>query len=67
MNLKGKLTEFLIVNNLVPVRIRWRKSASSVGRMFNDVFHMLDKNERAGLTKMMYSWVLKLRMKSLEL
>ncbi len=56
MNIKGKLTEFMIVNDLVPVRTRWRKSASSVGRMFNDVFHMLDKNERAGLTKMMYSW-----------
>ncbi len=56
MNLKGKLTELLIVNDLVPVRTRWRKSSSSVGRMFNDVFHMLDKNERTGLTKMMYSW-----------
>ncbi len=56
MNLKGKLTEFLIVNDLVLVQTRWRKSASSVGRMFNDVFHMLNKDERAGLTKLMHSW-----------
>ncbi len=56
MNIKGKLMEFIIVNDLVPVQTRWRKSASSIGRIFNDVFHMLDKNERAGLTKMMYSW-----------
>lgn len=56
MSIKGKLTEFMIVNDLIPVQTRWRKSASSVGRMFNDVFHMLNKNERAGLTKIMYSW-----------
>lgn len=56
MKLKGKLIEFMIVHDLVPVRIRWGKSASGIGRMFNDVFHMLDKNERIKLTKMMHSW-----------
>ncbi|KAB2943032.1 MAG: hypothetical protein MPEBLZ_02449 [Candidatus Methanoperedens nitroreducens] len=56
MKLKGKLIEFMIVHDLVPVRIRWGKSASRIGRMFNDVFHMLDKNERIKLTKMMHSW-----------
>lgn len=56
MNIKNKLIEFMVVHDLVPVRTRWRKSASGVGRMFNDVFHMLDRDERAKLTKMMYSW-----------
>ncbi len=56
MKLKGKLIEFMVVHDLVPMRIRWGKSASGIGRMFNDVFHMLDKNERIKLTKMMHSW-----------
>ncbi|MCD4843519.1 MAG: hypothetical protein K8R25_03425 [Methanosarcinales archaeon] len=56
MKLKSKLIEFMVVHDFIPARVRWRKSASGVGRMFNDVFHMLDKNERVKLTKMMYSW-----------
>lgn len=56
MNLKSKLIEFMVVHDLVPMRVRWRKSASGVGRMFNDVFHILDKDERVKLTEMMYSW-----------
>ncbi len=55
VNLKSKLMEFMVVHDIVPVRIRWRESASSLGRMFKDVFHMLNKGERVKLTKMMYS------------
>ena len=42
MKLKGKLIEFMIVHDLVPMRIRWGKSASGIGRMFNDVFHIVE-------------------------
>ncbi len=56
MNIKGKLIEFMVVHDLIPMRIKWRKSASGVGRMFNDVYHILDKNEKIKLTKMMHSW-----------
>jgi len=56
MNLKSKLIEFMVAHDLVPMRVKWKKSASSVGRMFNDVFHILDKDGRIKLTKMMYSW-----------
>lgn len=54
--LKPKLMEFMIVHDLVPVRSRWRTSASGVGRMFNDLFHLLDTDERPKLARMMYSW-----------
>ncbi len=56
MSFKGKLLEFTIVHDLVPMRMRWKKTASGIGRMFNDVYHILDKNERIKLTKMMHSW-----------
>lgn len=56
MNLKGKLIEFMVVHDLVPLRMRWGRSASGVGRMFNDIFHILDRDGRAKLAKMMYSW-----------
>jgi hypothetical protein len=56
MSLKGRVMEFLVVHDLVPLRLRWKRSASAVGRMFNDVFHLLEKNERAKLARMMYSW-----------
>ncbi len=56
MNITGKLMEFMVIHDLVPVQTRWKRSASGIGRMFNDVFHILDKNERAKLAEMMYSW-----------
>lgn len=56
MNLKSKLIEFMIVHDLLPLRIRWMKSASGVGRMFNDVYHMIGKEDRIKLTAMMHSW-----------
>ncbi len=56
MNFRGKLMEFMVIHDLVPVRTRWKKSASGIGRMFNDVFHIMDRNERAKLAEMMYSW-----------
>ena len=44
MGFRGKLIEFLVILDLLPARIRWKKSASRVGRLFNDVFHLLDAN-----------------------
>ena len=40
MNIKAKLIEFMIKNDFIPARIRWKRSASGVGRLFNDVFNM---------------------------
>jgi len=56
MGLKRGLMEFVIRHNLLPARIRWKKSASGVGRLFNDVFHMLDEEEREKLSWLMYEW-----------
>ena len=56
MGLRSRLTEFLIRHDLLPARIRWKKSASGVGRLFNDVFHMLDEGEREKLAELMYKW-----------
>ena len=35
MNIKAKLIEFMIKNNFICARIRWKRSASGVGRLFN--------------------------------
>lgn len=56
MNIIAKLIEFMIKRDLVPARARWKRSASGVGRLFNDVFHMLNKDDRKKLTKLMYDW-----------
>jgi len=56
MGLKSKLIEFVVKHDLMPARIRWKKSASSVGRLFNDVFHMLDEDDRKNLAKLLYEW-----------
>lgn len=56
MNVKAKLIEFTIRNDLILARIRWERSASGVGRLFNDVFNMLDEDNRRKLTKLMYDW-----------
>lgn len=54
--LKNKLIEFTIKHDLVPARVRWQRSASGVGRLFNDVFNMLDGDGRGELTRLMHSW-----------
>jgi len=54
MNIKSKLIEFEVVHDLIPIRVRWKKSASGVGRLFNDVFHLLNKDDRKKLRKLMY-------------
>ena len=54
MGFRGRFIEFLVMHDLLPARIRWKKSASGVGRLFNDVFHLLDENERKKLTDLMY-------------
>ena len=56
MGLKGRLIEFVVKHDLIPARIRWKKSASGVGRLFNDVFHMLNKDYRKKLAKLLYDW-----------
>lgn len=40
----------------MPARIRWKKSASGVGRLFNDVFHLLNEGERKKLAELVYEW-----------
>jgi len=56
MGVKGRLVEFLVEYDLIPARVRWRKSASGVGRLFNDIFTILDEDGRKSLTKLMYEW-----------
>lgn len=56
MKLKRMLIEFMVKHDLIPARIKWRKSASGVGRLFNDVFHMLSKEDRRKLGELMYHW-----------
>ena len=45
MGFIGRIIEFLVMYDLLPAKIRWKKSASGVGRLFSDVFHLLDENE----------------------
>ena len=54
MGFRSRVIEFVIRNNLLPARMRWKKSASGVGRLFNDVFHLLDEGEREKLAELMY-------------
>ena len=54
MGFRGKVIEFLVMHDLLPAKIRWKKSASGVGRLFSDVFYLLDENERKKLTELMY-------------
>ena len=54
MGLRSRFIEFLIVHDLLPAKIRWKKSASGVGRLFKDIFHLLDEKERKKLAKLMY-------------
>ncbi len=54
MGFRSRVIEFLVRHDLLPARIRWKKSASGVGRLFSDVFHVLDEKERKKLTQLMY-------------
>ena len=56
MGFRSRVIEFLIVHDLLPARTRWKKSASGVGRLFNDVFHMLNENEKKKLAQLMYEY-----------
>jgi len=56
MSIKSKLIEFIVRNDLIPTRIRWRKSVSGVGRLFNDVYHMLNPDDRRKLVALLYEW-----------
>jgi len=56
MSLKSKLIELIVKYNAIPARIRWKKSASGVGRLFADVFNMLGKEDKKKLGKLMYEW-----------
>ena len=56
MGLRSRLIEFVIKHDLVPTRIRWKRSASGVGRLFNGVFHMLNEDGRKKLAKLTYDW-----------
>jgi len=56
MRSKSRSIEFVVKHDLMPARIRWRRSASGVGRLFNDIFHMLNANDRKKLAKLLYDW-----------
>jgi hypothetical protein len=56
MGFRSRLIELVVRHDLVPARIRWKKSASGVGRLFNDVFHMLNEDDRKNLAKLLYEW-----------
>ena len=56
MGFRSKLIELVVKHDLIPARIRWRKSASGVGRLFNDVFHMLNEDGRRNLAELLYDW-----------
>jgi len=52
MGLKSRLIEFVVKRNLIPVRFRWMKCASGVGRLFCDVYNMLGKEDRRRLREL---------------
>ena len=54
MGFRSRFIEFLVRHDLLPARVRWKKSASGVGRLFSDVFHLLDENEKKKLAELMY-------------
>lgn len=56
MGLKGRMVEFVVRHNLLSARMRWKKCASGVGRLYNDIFHMLGESERSRLSALMYEW-----------
>lgn len=56
MGIKNRLIEFIVRNDMIPVKMRWRKSASGVGRLFNDVYHMLSVEDRRKLANLLYEW-----------
>ena len=56
MGLKGRIVEFVVRHNLLPARVRWKRCASGVGRLYNDIFHMLSEGERSRLSALMYEW-----------
>jgi len=56
IGLEGKLIQFAIENDLIPVGIRWKVCATGVGRLFNDLFKIVDDDKRKDLTRMMYEW-----------
>jgi len=36
----------VIKNDPIPAKVRWKKSASGVGKLFDDVSNMLDEDNR---------------------
>jgi len=56
MNFKAKLIEFVIKSDLMPEGIRWKVCANGVGRLFNDVFKIIERDQRQDITKLMYEW-----------
>jgi hypothetical protein len=55
MRFKSKFIEFIVKHDMIPARVRWKRSASSVGRLFNGIFNTLDDDGRRTLTKLMYN------------
>ena len=54
MRLVSWLLEFVVVHDLIPCSLKWR-SVSDVGRLFKDVFYMLDAEGRRKLADVLYA------------
>ena len=50
------MIQFAIENDFIPVGTRWKVCATGVGRLFNDLFKILDDDKRNELTRVMYEW-----------
>ena len=57
--LRRALAELVVKHDLIPVGFRWKKCASGVGRLFKDVYYMLDAEGRRKLARLMYEWGLR--------
>lgn len=56
MDIKSKLIEFIARNDLIPVKMRWKKSVSAIGSLFIGVHRMLNAEDRRKLASLLYEW-----------
>ncbi len=54
MGVKEAIVRFLVRYNLIPVRIRWKKSVSGFGTVYKDIYHSLKKKRKKDLTLLMF-------------
>jgi predicted hydrocarbon binding protein len=54
MGIKERIARFLVKYDLIPVRIRWKKSVSGFGTIYKDIYRMLNKKRKKDLTILMF-------------